>query len=189
MITTSRTATGAVALPTAPAVIFALLGLIDIALTAVIGSSDAPPLIVSLGVATLGLITLLALVPARRGSRGALTAIVVTRVISAVLAVPAFFLNAPAWASLGTAYFALLAPIAMGCIAVAILRTRALPRWTGYVFVIAAVLLLGQYAAFRGALPFPQFLAFIAIGIAALVHRAPAALSVGPESAELAARD
>jgi hypothetical protein len=97
MITTSRTTTGTVALPTAPAVIFALLGLIDIVLTAVIGSSDAPPLIVSLGVAALGLITLLALVPARRGSRGALTAIVVTRVISAALAVPAFFLNAPAW--------------------------------------------------------------------------------------------
>ena len=74
-----------------------MLGLIDVALTAVIGSSDAPPLIVSLGVAALGLITLLALAPARRGSRGALTAIVVTRVISAVLAVPAFFLNAPAW--------------------------------------------------------------------------------------------
>ena len=64
---------------------------------AVIGSPDAPPLIVSLGVAALGLITLLSLVPARRGNRGALTAVVVTRVISAVLAVPAFFLNAPAW--------------------------------------------------------------------------------------------
>ena len=63
---------------------------------AVIGSPDAPPLIVSLGVAALGLITLLSLVPAR-GNRGALTAVVVTRVISAVLAVPAFFLNAPAW--------------------------------------------------------------------------------------------
>ena len=77
--------------------IFALLGLIDVALTAVIGSPDAPPLIVSLGVAALGLITLVSLVPARRGNRGALTAVVVTRVISAVLAVPAFFLNAPAW--------------------------------------------------------------------------------------------
>jgi hypothetical protein len=54
-----------------------------------------------------------------------------------------------------------------------LLRTRALPRWTGYVFLIATALLLGQYAAFRGALPFPQFLAFIAIGIAALV-RCPA---------------
>jgi ABC-type transport system involved in cytochrome c biogenesis permease subunit len=46
--------------------------------------------------ALLGLITLLSLVPARRGNRGALTAVVVTRVVSAVLAVPAFFLNAPA---------------------------------------------------------------------------------------------
>jgi hypothetical protein len=89
---------------------------------------------------------------------------------------PDWYLGAQHWADgLGTAYFALLAPAAMGCIAVAILRTRALPRWTGYVFLIATVLLLGQYAAFRGALPFPQFLAFIAIGIAALVHRAPAA--------------
>ena len=69
--------------------IFALLGLIDVALTAVIGSPDAPPLIVSLGVAALGLITLLSLVPARRGNRGALTAVVVTRVISAVLAASA----------------------------------------------------------------------------------------------------
>jgi hypothetical protein len=44
-------------------------------------------------------------------------------------------------------------------------------RWTGYVFLAATVLLLGQYAAFRGALPFPQFLAFIAIGIATLIRR------------------
>jgi len=63
----------------------------------------------------------------------------------------------------------------MGCLAAAILRTRALPRWTGYVLLAATILLLGQYAAFRGALPFPQFLAFLAIGIAALAHRAPAA--------------
>ena len=97
MITTHETLARPAALSNAATAIFATLGLIDVALTAVIGSSDAPPLIVSLGVAALGLITLLALVPARRGSRGALTAIVVTRVISAVLAVPAFFLNAPAW--------------------------------------------------------------------------------------------
>jgi hypothetical protein len=84
-------------LSNAPAGIFAVLGVIDIALTGVIGSKDAPPLVVSLGIAALGLITLLSLVPARRGSRPALTAIVVTRVISAILAVPAFFLGAPAW--------------------------------------------------------------------------------------------
>jgi hypothetical protein len=85
---------------------------------------------------------------------------------------PGWYLGVHHWADgLGTAYFALLAPAAMGCIGLAILRTRALPRWTGYVFLAATVLLLGQYAAFRGALPFPQFLAFIAIGIAALIRR------------------
>ena len=97
MTATHETLARPSSLGNAPAAIFAVLGLIDVALAGVIGSPDAPPLIVSLGVAALGLITLLALVPARRGSRGALIAIVVTRVISAVLAVPAFFLNAPAW--------------------------------------------------------------------------------------------
>ncbi len=97
MTTTHETLARPTALSNAAAAIFAILGLIDVALAGVIGSSAAPPLVVSLGVAALGLITLLALVPARRGSRGALIAIVVTRVASAVLAVPAFFLNAPAW--------------------------------------------------------------------------------------------
>jgi hypothetical protein len=97
MTTTQVTIARPSVLSNAPAGIFAVLGVIDIALTGVIGSKDAPPLVVSLGVAALGLITLLSLVPARRGSRPALTAIVVTRVISAILAVPAFFLDAPAW--------------------------------------------------------------------------------------------
>ena len=99
----------------------------------------------------------------------------VTSTLLGAPALPDWYLGIQHWADgLGTAYFALLAPAAMGCVGVAILRTRALPTWTGYVFLIATVLLLGQYAAFRGALPFPQFLAFIALGIAALVHRAPA---------------
>ena len=90
---------------------------------------------------------------------------------------PGWYFGIQHWADgLSTAYFALLAPAAMGCLAAAILRTRVLPRWTGYVFLIATILLLGQYAAFRGALPFPQFLAFIAIGTAALAPRAPTAL-------------
>src|SRR5277367_6209418 len=97
MITTQETLARQASLSNATTAIFATLGLVDVALTAVSGSSVAPPLIVSQGVAALGLITLLALAPARRGSRGALTAIVMTRVISAVLAVPAFFLDAPAW--------------------------------------------------------------------------------------------
>ncbi len=61
----------------------------------------------------------------------------------------------------------------MVCFGVPILRTRRFPRWAGVVLLIAAVTLFGQFAAFRGALPFPQFLAFIALGIAALM-RSPA---------------
>jgi hypothetical protein len=97
MTATHQTLARPASLVNAATAIFAVLGLIDVALTGVIGSSDAPPLIASLGVGALGLITLLSLVPARRGSRGALIAIVVTRVISALLAVPAFFLNALTW--------------------------------------------------------------------------------------------
>ena len=98
MTTTHEAVIRPSALPNAPAAIFAVLGLIDVALMGVIGSADAPPLVVSLGAGALGLITLLSLVPARRGSRPALVAIVVTRVISAGLfAAPAFFLDAPGW--------------------------------------------------------------------------------------------
>jgi hypothetical protein len=79
MTATHQTLARFASLGNAATAIFALLGLIDVALTGVIGSLDAPPLIVSLGVAALGGITLLSLVPARRGSRGALTAVVVTR--------------------------------------------------------------------------------------------------------------
>jgi len=97
MNTATRTAAAAPALPAAPAAIFALLGLIDIALLGVIGSAIAPPLGVSLLVATLGLITLAALIPARQGSRKALVTVVAARVISALLAAAAFIASAPAW--------------------------------------------------------------------------------------------
>jgi hypothetical protein len=70
MITTQETLARPVSLGNTVTAIFATLGLIDVALTAVIGSSDAPPLIVSLGVAALGLITLLSLAPARRAAAG-----------------------------------------------------------------------------------------------------------------------
>jgi hypothetical protein len=97
MTATHETLARPSSLSNAATAIFAMLGLIDVALAGVIGSPSAPPLSVSLGVAALGLITLLALGPARRDSRLALIAVVVTRVISAALAVPAFFLNAPVW--------------------------------------------------------------------------------------------
>ena len=57
----------------------------------------------------------------------------VTSTLLGAPSLPDWYLGTQHWADgLGTAYFALLAPAAIGCIAVAILRTRALPRWTGY---------------------------------------------------------
>jgi hypothetical protein len=97
MTTTPQTAARPASLPAAPAVIFAILGLIDIGLLGVVGSSIAPPLAVSIVIAGLGLVTLVALVPARHGSRPAFITAVTARVISAVLALAAFFADAPAW--------------------------------------------------------------------------------------------
>jgi hypothetical protein len=85
---------------------------------------------------------------------------------------PDWYFGVEKWSDgLATAYFALLAPAAMACFGVEIVRTRRLRAWTGVVFGAAAVLLFGQYAAFLGALPFPQFLAFAALGGALLAGR------------------
>jgi hypothetical protein len=83
---------------------------------------------------------------------------------------------------LATAFFALLAPAAMACLGAEMVRTRRLPAWTGVVFLVAAVLLFGQYAAFLGALPFPQFLAFAALGAALLGRRRRPALHDDPDA-------
>src|SRR3954470_16114726 len=96
-MTTTPTHTRTSLLTPTTTVIFAVLGLIDIALVGAIWMDDGPPVVVSLGVAALGLITLAGLIPANRGNRRALGAIVISRVISALLALPAFFLDAPAW--------------------------------------------------------------------------------------------
>lgn len=97
MTSAVRTTTRSAYLPLSSAAIFALLGLIDLALLGVVGSAIAPPLGISITVAVLGLVTLAALVPARRGSRPALITAVAARVISAVLAGAAFVAGAPAW--------------------------------------------------------------------------------------------
>ena len=97
MTSTGQTAVRPAHLPAAPAVIFALLGLLDIGFLGVVGSSIAPPLAISIVFALLGLVTLVALVPARRGSRPALITAVAARVISAVLACGAFIAGAPVW--------------------------------------------------------------------------------------------
>ncbi len=84
------------ALPALPTGLFALASVIDIAFLAAIGSKDAP-LPVILLFALLGLGTLAALIPARRGSRPALIIAVALRGISGLLAFVSFFAGAPAW--------------------------------------------------------------------------------------------
>jgi hypothetical protein len=84
-------------LPAASAVLFAVAALIDIAFLPVTGSDDAPPLPVMVLYGLLGVGTLAALVPARRGNRRALLTAVVLRVISVMLAVVALFAGPPAW--------------------------------------------------------------------------------------------
>jgi hypothetical protein len=123
MTSTSPTAVRPAHLPTAPAVIFAVLGLLDIGFLGVVGSSIAPPLAISIVVALLGLVTLAALVPARRGSRPALVTAVTARVISAILACGAFIAGAPVWimAAEGSLIVATI-------IAVVLLRRRPRPH-------------------------------------------------------------
>jgi hypothetical protein len=94
---------------------------------------------------------------------------------------PDWYFGIERWSDgLATAFFALLAPAAMVFFGVEIVRTRVLPAWTGVILLVAAVMLFGQYAAFRGALPFPQFLAFAALGAAAVARRRPGDLGTRP---------
>ncbi len=119
MTTTPPTAARPASLPAAPTAIFAILGLIDIGLSGVVGSSIAPPLAVSIVIAVAGLVTLVALVPARHGSRPAFITAATARVICAVLALAAFFPGAPAW---------ITAVEGLVIIAVVLLRRRPRPQ-------------------------------------------------------------
>jgi hypothetical protein len=73
-------------------VLAALLGLGDVASIGALGGDGPPAVVIFLGVA-LGVVTLAAIRPAWRGSRSSAIAIVVARVISALTAVPAFFVD------------------------------------------------------------------------------------------------
>src|SRR5689334_10147246 len=85
-------------------IICALLGLLDLIGLAGLGMDPGPPVGIVLGGAALGVVTLGAVVPAWRGSRGGLFTIIASRAISALLSVPVFFVDeAPGWARIATA--------------------------------------------------------------------------------------
>jgi hypothetical protein len=79
---------------------------------------------------------------------------------------PEWYPTVDTWINgLFTAHTALLAPIALVAFGASIVRTRVAPRWTGWFAIAMAIVLLGQFAVFQGALPAPLFLALIATGL------------------------
>lgn len=89
---------------------------------------------------------------------------------------PDWYLPLTRWISgLDTVTLGLLWPLADLGLGIVVLRTRTLPRWSGWVLVAAGVVLLGQMAAFGGVIPAPMFMASVAVGIAILMSPAAAA--------------
>ena len=100
-------------------VVAGLLGLGDIT-TLLVGNGETPPVEVAAIGAVLGLITVAGVVLAWRGSRGAVTAVIVTRLLSAVTALPAFFADDVPGAAMAAAAVGIVITLA----AVAMLATR-----------------------------------------------------------------
>ncbi|WP_214103419.1 hypothetical protein [Acrocarpospora catenulata] len=101
-----------------------LLGLIDV-VTLPLGDGEHPPFAVAAAGAVLGLITLVGCVLGWRGSRAGAIAVIVTRLLSGLTAVPAFFADGvPAEAMTAAAVGIVLT---LGCIALVApgLRSRS----------------------------------------------------------------
>lgn len=103
-----------------------LLGLLDVAGVAGIGLPGAPIALVLLG-ALLGAITLVGAVLAWRERRGGLAAVIVTRVLSALLGIPVFFVDdAPGWARV-----VVLVALVLTVVALWLIRPAARPALRG----------------------------------------------------------
>ncbi|HEY2795628.1 MAG TPA: hypothetical protein VGJ28_24920, partial [Micromonosporaceae bacterium] len=146
---------------------FTTVWLLTLSIVAAVAAVELMTTVVNSDVARIG--RALYLVGAALGLASTTYDLAVTSTQLDTHTIPDWYLGIAHWADgFGTAYFALLSPAALLAFSVAIWRTAAMARWMAVVLAIAAILLLGQYAAFRGALPFPQFLAFIAVGIGLL---------------------
>jgi hypothetical protein len=88
--------------------------------TPLTSDGEHPPMAIGIADAILGLICAVAIVLAWRGSRGAVTAIVVTRLLSVVSALPAFFVDGIPTA----ARFAVGLGVVVQLVAVAMVATR-----------------------------------------------------------------
>ncbi|WP_211592785.1 MULTISPECIES: hypothetical protein [unclassified Microbispora] len=105
-------------------VLAGLFGLSDV-ISVPLGDGEHPPFAVALAGGVLGLITVVGVVLAWRGSRAGVVAVIVTRLLSALSAVPAFFAEgvpAPAVAVAATGIVLTLVCVALLAPA---LRSRA----------------------------------------------------------------
>ena len=105
--------------------ICALLGVVDIISLASLGSDadDGPPVLVTLSGAVLGVITLVGARMAWRGGRGGVVTVIVSRVISALSALPAFFVDdVPDWVPPVVGIFVVLTVVGVGLLVVALRR-------------------------------------------------------------------
>jgi hypothetical protein len=105
-------------------VLAGVLAAADLA-TPLVTDGEHPPIVIALLAAALGLATLVALVPAWRGSRGAGWVVVATRLVSAVTALPAFVVpEVPAAAVLAAGAGVAVTLLAAGRIVAALVCVR-----------------------------------------------------------------
>jgi hypothetical protein len=104
-----------------------LLGLSD-AIGIVTSGGDGPPFPVAVAGSVLGVVTLVGVVLGWRGRRGGIVTVIVTRLLSALTAVPAFFVDdVPAPLVAVAAFGVGVTLLAVGLLAPA-LRSRTLPH-------------------------------------------------------------
>jgi hypothetical protein len=99
-------------------VIAGLLGVLDLPsfLMSSDSAEDGPPLAVAILSTILGLITLVAVYFGWRGDRRALWTVVGARILSALLGIPAFFVDVPAGIKILVAVFLVVTLFAVGLI-------------------------------------------------------------------------
>jgi uncharacterized membrane protein YkgB len=103
--------------------ICALLGVFDIISLAALGG---PPVLVTLIGAVLGVITLVGARMAWRGGRSGVVTVIVSRVLSALWQLPAFFVDdVPEWVPPVVGIFVVLTVVGVGLLVVALRRRES----------------------------------------------------------------
>lgn len=98
-------------------VLSAILAAVDIAGLAGFATDDAPPAGILIAGAVLGIITLVGVRMAWRDGQNGLSMVIASRVISALLGVPAFFTDdVPSWVPLAVGISIALTAVAVGLI-------------------------------------------------------------------------